>query len=66
MLASSIPHVDGGCHNYLDIALYIMIYVCKIIAFVNLQEIKEIILLLLLLLHTDNIIIIKLAFSMTI
>jgi len=42
MLVSSILHVDGACiwRPHFDIAVYII--GCKIIAFVNFQEIKVI------------------------
>jgi len=45
MLVSSIPHVDGACYSRPMAAIfgYCFVYnVCKIIAFVNFQEIKEI------------------------
>jgi len=47
-LASSVPHVDGACISlYLavfgcHISILLCIYVWKIIAFVNFQEIEEI------------------------
>jgi len=47
MLLSSIPHVDGAFLWLPYFVIVVYIYVCKIIAFVNFQEIKEIFILIL-------------------